>query len=62
MASGSTTGTVQCPECKEPVTYPVRVRHLSKTKIGITIDPTPIREHIASHEARFTTELPPTAR
>ncbi|WP_405924867.1 hypothetical protein [Streptomyces sp. NBC_00035] len=44
------------------MTYPVRVRHLSKTKIGVIIDPTPIREHLASHEARFTTELPPTAR
>jgi hypothetical protein len=62
MASGNTMGTVQCPECKEPVTYPVRVRHLSKTTLGVSIDPTPIRDHLASHEARFSTELPPTAR
>lgn len=62
MADGNTTGAVQCPVCKEPVTYPVQVRHLSKTKIGVTIDPAPIREHLARHEARFTTGLPPTAR
>lgn len=62
MADGNTTGTAQCPECKEPVTYAVQVRHLSKTKIGVTIDPAPIREHVASHQARLTTDLPPTAR
>jgi hypothetical protein len=62
MASGNTTGIVQCPECKEPVTYPVRVRHLSTTKIGVSIDPAPIRDHLATHEARFALELPPTAR
>jgi hypothetical protein len=62
VASGNTTGIVQCPACKEPVTYPVRVRHLSKTEIGVSIDPAPIREHMATHEARFTLELPPTAR
>ena len=62
MASGNTRGTVQCPECKEPVTYPITVRHLSKTQVGVAIDPTPIREHAAGHEPRFTTEPPPTAR
>jgi hypothetical protein len=44
------------------VTYPIRVRHLSTTKIGVSIDPAPIRDHLATHEARFTLELPPTAR
>ena len=38
MASGNTRGTVQCPECKEPVTYPITVRHLSKTQVGVAID------------------------
>jgi hypothetical protein len=62
MASGNTTGTVQCPQCNEPVTYPVHVRHLGKAKIGVSIDPAPIREHLATHKASFTRELPPTAR
>jgi hypothetical protein len=62
MASGNTMGTVQCPECKALVAYPVRVRHLSTTKIGVSIDPTPIREHVATHEGHFTTAPPPTTR
>lgn len=62
MASGETTTTVQCPECKEPLTVPVHARHITKTKIAVNIDLDPAREHIASHQARLTTELPPTAR
>lgn len=62
MASGDTTGTVQCPECKQPVEYPVRVHHRSTTEVAVAVDLAPVREHAASHEAHFTMELPPTAR
>jgi hypothetical protein len=62
MASGETTSTVQCPQCKEPVAFPVSFRHLSTTELAISFDLALVREHIASHEARYVTELPPTAR
>ncbi|WP_055518283.1 hypothetical protein [Streptomyces ossamyceticus] len=62
MASGETTGTVMCPVCEQPVTYPVRLCHRTRTEAAVAFDLAPVREHIASHEARFTTELPPTAR
>jgi phage FluMu protein Com len=62
MASCGTSATVQCPECKELVVFPATARHTGKTTVSVTIDPAPIRDHLASHEARFTMELPPTAR
>jgi hypothetical protein len=62
MASGETTGTLQCPVCEQPVTYPVRLRHSARTEATIAFDLAPVREHMAGHEVRFTTELPPTAR
>jgi hypothetical protein len=62
MASGQTTGTVQCPECSEPVTFPVTAQHRSRTEMTVHVDLDPVREHVASHRAPLTTELPPTAR
>lgn len=62
MASGNTTGTVQCPECKQPVEFPVRTRYSSTTEAVVSFDLGPVYEHVASHEASFTLELPPTAR
>ncbi|MFM9593349.1 hypothetical protein ACKI1O_28675 [Streptomyces scabiei] len=62
MASGETTGTAKCPVCEQPVTYPVRLRHRTRTEAEVAFDLAPVREHMAGHEASFTTELPPTAR
>lgn len=62
MASGETTTTVECPECREPLDVPVRARHLTKVEVAVHVDLDPVREHIASHQAAFTMELPPTAR
>lgn len=62
MAFGDTATTVQCPECKTPLTLPVRLRFRTTTEIAVSIDLAPLREHVASHEARIVTELPPTAR
>ncbi|PAZ15667.1 hypothetical protein CLM62_12790 [Streptomyces sp. SA15] len=62
MASGDTTGTAQCPECHESVEFPVRARHRSRTEVEVSVDLDPVREHVASHAARYVTELPPTAR
>lgn len=62
MASGDTTGTAQCPECHEPVQFPVRAQHRTRTEVEIAVDLAPVREHAVSHQARFTTSLPPTAR
>lgn len=62
MASGNTTGTVQCPECKEPLTFPVRLSHRTNTEVAVSVDLTPLHEHIAGHHAQFTTEPPVTVR
>lgn len=62
MASGEITSTVQCPECKEQVVFPVSARHVTNTEVRLSADLAPVREHAASHEARFTAEQPPTAR
>ncbi|MFD9192976.1 hypothetical protein ACFWCA_32780 [Streptomyces phaeochromogenes] len=40
----------------------MRVHHRSTTEVAIAVDLAPVREHAASHEAHFTTDLPPTAR
>lgn len=58
MASGETTSVMQCPECDEPIEFPVSARHVSKTKVALSVDLTPVREHAASHQTRFATELP----
>ncbi|MEU1275323.1 hypothetical protein [Streptomyces sp. NPDC005799] len=58
MASGETTSTVQCPECEEPIEFPVRACHLSKTEVALAIDLAPVREHIDGHQVPFTAELP----
>jgi hypothetical protein len=62
MASGETAGTLTCPVCEQPVTYPVRLRHRTRAEATVAFDLAPVREHMASHEARVITELPPTAR
>jgi len=62
MATSTTTSTVRCPECDERVEFLVTARHLSKTKVAVSIDLAPVREHVASHQARIVTELPITAR
>lgn len=62
MASGQTISTMQCPQCKEPVEFTVRARHLTKTKVALSLDLDPVREHIAEHQAQFAMELPPPAQ
>lgn len=63
MASGETTATMQCPECKEPIEFPVSARHLTSLKVALSYDLAPVREHIARHQAQLVTELPsPTQR
>jgi hypothetical protein len=62
MASGDTTATVQCPECKEPVTFSVRLRHRSNTEVAVSVDLAPVHDHIASHQPQVTTEPPVTVR
>jgi len=52
----------QCPACDEPLIIPVRARHLSRTVVSLAFDLDQAREHLATHEATFTTDLPPTAR
>lgn len=60
MASGETTGTVRCPECKEPLAFPVRLSHRTNTEVDVSADLAPVHEHIAGHQAQFTTEPPIT--
>lgn len=56
------TALAQCPECDEPLLIPMRVRQTGPTTYTVHFDLSPVREHVATHTARFTTELPPTAR
>lgn len=62
MASIGPTGTAQCPECKAPITFPASADHTSKTEVTLSIDPAPIRDHLATHLTRTTLKLPLTAR
>lgn len=57
-----TAALTQCPVCAEPLIIPVRCRHVSTTVVQVGFDFSQAREHAATHEATFTTELPPTAR
>lgn len=61
MAALSTALT-QCPECGEPLLIPVTTRQLNPTTYALHFDLDQVREHIATHQASFTIELPPTAR
>lgn len=62
MASGNTTGTVQCPECTQPLTFPVRLSHRTNTEVAVSADLTPVHEHIAGHQTQFANEPPATVR
>ncbi|MGW0372454.1 hypothetical protein ACWDZW_26900 [Streptomyces coeruleorubidus] len=62
MRPEPTAALAQCPACDEPLIIPVRLRHASRTVVHLGFDLSQAREHLATHEARITTELPPTAR
>ncbi|MFF9324031.1 hypothetical protein ACF1AY_04860 [Streptomyces sp. NPDC014776] len=62
MRPSPTAGLAQCPECDEPLIIPVTYRHATPTVVALSFDLSQAREHLATHEARITTELPPTAR
>lgn len=62
MADGNTTATVRCPECAEPITIHVKLTYQRAAGPSAAFDLAPLRVHIATHAATFTTELPPTAR
>ncbi|NUS74981.1 MAG: hypothetical protein HOV70_02115 [Streptomyces sp.] len=62
MATGQTTALTQCPTCGEPLLVLVQAHQVSRTEYAIHIDLSQAREHIGTHRARLTTELPPTAR
>ncbi|MGW0795177.1 hypothetical protein [Streptomyces sp. NPDC002692] len=53
--------SIRCPECAEPIPVPRRAT-LHGRKVTLALDLAPLREHASTHEAVFTTELPPTAR
>ncbi|MFD9192980.1 hypothetical protein ACFWCA_32800 [Streptomyces phaeochromogenes] len=61
MAATMSTALTQCPECDEPLLIPVRA-HQRGVQVTLAVDLSQVRDHAATHEARFTTELPPTAR
>jgi hypothetical protein len=61
MASGNTTGRAVCPVCTEPIAFPVNAAYLSKTEVAVSVDLAPVNEHLASHQASLTTELPAPA-
>jgi len=61
MASGETAVYARCPACSEPIELNVTVK-LDMKRVVVGIDTAPIRDHIATHETRYTMELPPTAK
>ncbi|MDG9717414.1 hypothetical protein [Streptomyces sp. DH24] len=62
MGPDLATALTTCPDCDEPLLIPVRVRHDSRTVVRLHFDLSQAREHLATHEARIASELPPTAR
>lgn len=56
------TGLTQCPECDEPLLIPVRARQVGPAEYAVHFDLSQVREHVGTHSARLTTELPPATR
>ncbi|WP_405399183.1 hypothetical protein [Streptomyces microflavus] len=61
MATGETTAVVHCPECKEPITIPVRLTHPQGSGPTMSIDLRPVHDHADTHVATYSTELPTAA-
>ena len=61
MADGQSTTMIRCPQCSEPVTVPVRLAYQRGANPTMAFDLSPVQDHMDTHVATYSTELPHAA-